>query len=235
MIKINLKPGTKRARAAAGGPGAFAGLIEQLKALPGAVKDPWPLAAVLTLVLVGAFLLWVGVGSSVRVSQLEPELDQARSENRRHRQFLAQKRKAEAVRDSIVNQIATIRTVDGDRYVWPHILDEVTRALPPFTWLVSFTHTTPTAAAVPDPAATADSVAPPPPPAVQVVGRTMDIGGLTRFMRQLEDSPFLEDVQVLSAETVVDHNRAVTSFTVKATFTRPGQQHLRTMNLTTGG
>ena len=74
MIKINLKPGTKRARAAAGGPGPFAGLIEQLKALPGAVKDPWPLAAILTLVLVGAFLLWVGVGSSVRVSQLEPEL-----------------------------------------------------------------------------------------------------------------------------------------------------------------
>jgi hypothetical protein len=74
-----------------------------------------------------------------------------------------------------------------------------------------------------------------PQPAVQMVGRTMDIGGLTRFMRQLEDSPFLEDVEVLTAETVVEHNRAVTSFTVKATFTRPGREHLRTMNLTTGG
>ena len=31
---------------------------------------------------------------------------------------------------------ATIRSVDSDRYVWPHLLDEVTRALPPYTWLV---------------------------------------------------------------------------------------------------
>ena len=26
--------------------------------------------------------------------------------------------------------------MDGDRYVWPHLLDEVTRALPAYTWLV---------------------------------------------------------------------------------------------------
>ena len=40
------------------------------------------------------------------------------------------------MRDSLVAQITTIRTVDGDRYVWPHLLDEVTRALPAYTWLV---------------------------------------------------------------------------------------------------
>src|SRR5206468_11756127 len=28
-----------------------------------------------------------------------------------------------------------IRTIDGDRYVWPHLLDQVTKALPPYTWI----------------------------------------------------------------------------------------------------
>ena len=30
-----------------------------------------------------------------------------------------------------------IRAIDDDRYIWPHVMDEVSRALPPYTWLVS--------------------------------------------------------------------------------------------------
>ena len=110
----------------------------------------------------------------------------------------------------------------------PHILDEVTRALPPFTWLVSFTHTTPASAAVPDPAA-ADSVVAPPAPAVQVVGRTMDIGGLTRFMRQLEDSPWLNNITAVSANTVVEQGRAVTAFVLNITYTKPPMDRIQTV------
>ncbi len=222
MISINLKPGTRRMKAG----GSLAGSLAQLKTLPGMVKDPWPLAAVAAWVVAVGFLAWAGIGSSVRESRLEPELDQARAENRRYRQFLAQKRKAEAVKDSIVMQIATIRQVDGDRYVWAHILDEVTRALPPYTWLTNFQPLTP--------APSADSTPPRPTAGFQLVGRTMDIGGFTRFLRQLEDSPFLDQVTALSTETVVDRGRAVTAFTIKASFSRPGREHLRTSGLTTG-
>jgi hypothetical protein len=55
-----------------------------------------------------------------------------------------------------------------------------------------------------------------------MIGRTMDIQGFTRFMRQLEDSPWLKDVTVISTETVIDRGRAVTAFTVKANYVRPG-------------
>ena len=221
MITINLKPGTRRAKA---GAGAVAGGLGSFKALTGKIKDPWPMAAIAAWVLAIGFLAWVGVGASMRMSQLEPELDQARSENRRHRQLLAQKRKAEAARDSVVAQIATIRQVDRDRYTWPHILDEVSRALPPWTWLTGFT---PLMAGPADSVGTAAE-------RVQLTGRTMDIQGLTRYMRQLEDSPFLANVIVISSTTVLDAGRAVTQFVVEATFSPPGRSHLRTTTVSSG-
>ncbi len=220
MININLKPGQKRAKA--GGP-SLGGGVSALRELTGNIKDPWPMAAIVAWVLALGFLAWVGVGSSMQISRLEPELDQARSENRRHRQFLAQKRKAEAARDSIVAQISAIRRVDGERYVYPHILDEVTRALPPWTWLTGVSTLT---------SSPADSGAVAPDARIQMRGRTMDIQGMTRFMRQLEDSPFLADVIVLASITVVEAGRAVTEFTLQANFSRPGQSHIRTTTVT---
>jgi Tfp pilus assembly protein PilN len=212
MITINLKPGSRRAT----GGSMLAGGLSALKTLPGRVKDPWPMAAVVVSVLTVGFLAWVGLGSAGKLNRLEGNLETATSENRRYKTFLVEKKRAEAAKDSVLTQIATIRTVDGDRYVWPHILDEVTRALPPFTWLTEV-------AAVTLPAPVDSTTLAPAPVGVQVVGRTMDIQGFTRFMRQLEDSPWLHDVTVLSTETVIDRGRAVTAFTVKAAYDRHGR------------
>src|ERR1041385_319713 len=209
MISINLKPGSKRTKG--GGP-SLAGRLSALKELGAKVKDPWLVGAIGAWVVVVGVLgsIWLGAASSMR--SLGPELDQARSETRRYRAFLAEKKHVEAARDSVLVQIATITQVDGDRYVWPHILDEVTRALPDYTWL---TEMTTVSGAVPD------STAPGAPPVgVQMIGRTMDIQGFTRFMRQLEDSPWLKEVTVLSTETIIERGRAVTSFTLRASYER---------------
>jgi len=210
MIGINLKPGSKRAKAGS----SLAGGLSALKSIPGRIKDPWPMAAVVISGLTVAFLGWVWLSSVSRLHSLESDLRTARSENHRYRVFLAEKRRAESARDSVVAQIATIRTVDGDRYVWPHILDEVTRALPIYTWLVDLLPLVPTAAPVDS------TVIAPPQVGVQLTGRTMDIQGFTRYMRQLEDSPWLNDVTVISTQTIVDRGRAVTQFVVKATYDR---------------
>jgi Tfp pilus assembly protein PilN len=210
MITINLKPGSKRAKAG----GSLAGGLSALKGLPGRVKDPWPMAAVILCGLTVLFLAWVGISSASRQSGLEDQLDAARAENRRYRAFLVEKRRAEAARDSVVVQIATIKAVDDDRYVWPHILDEITRALPAFTWL--------TEVATMTPAGYTDTLLATP-VGVQLSGRTMDLQGFTRFMRQLEDSPWLSDVKMLSTQTIVDHQRAVTQFVVQATYDRHGR------------
>lgn len=210
MITINLKPGARRAKTGA----PFAGGLAALKTLPGKVKDPWPMAAIAVWVLTVGFLAWVGIASATTLSRLDGRLNAARSENHRFQSLIADRRRAESAKDSVVLQIATIRAVDDDRYVWPHILDEITRAMPAYTWL---TDVSSIALPVLDSTATA-----PPPVGVQITGRTMDIQGFTRFMRQLEDSPWLRDVTIISTGTDIDHGRAVTVFTVKASYSRRG-------------
>ncbi|HEY9383018.1 MAG TPA: PilN domain-containing protein [Gemmatimonadales bacterium] len=210
MITINLKPGAKRAKTGA----PFAGGLSALKALPGKVKDPWPMAAVAVWVLLVGVLGFIAVTSATTLSRLDGRLNAARSENHRLHLLIADRRKAEAAKDSVLTQIATIRAVDGDRYVWPHILDEITRAMPAYTWLTDVS-----ALAMPAPDSTSTA---PPPVGVQINGRTMDIQGFTHFMRQLEDSPWLRDVTIISTGTDIDHGRAVTVFTVKASYVRRG-------------
>jgi Tfp pilus assembly protein PilN len=224
MITINLKPGSRRTKS---GP-SLAGGMSALKGLTSKGKDPFPMIAVGVIAILAVTLGVIFFGSASKVSTLEDELDLARSENRRYKSFLVEKQRAEAAKDSVVTQIATIRMVDDDRYIWPHILDEVTRALPPFTWLTEVT-------AVAAPPALDSTVIAPPAVAVQMLGRTMDIQGFTRFMRQLEDSPWLRDVTVVATTTEIDHARAVTAFTVRASYVRPTRDRVEPPAAAPGG
>jgi Tfp pilus assembly protein PilN len=226
MITVNLRPGSRRAKA---GPSLAAGLA-WTRGLGSSVKDPLRLAAVAAWIAVAGFLGWSFLSTGSQLGRLEPQVSELRAEHARFQDFLAQKRREEAVRDSILAQVQTIRTVDGERFVWPHILNEVARALPPFTWLVDM--------GIPavDPrqaqlrtAADTGMVEAPKPVEVQLAGRTVDIQGYTRFMRALEDSPFLGNVQAVSASTVVEQGRAVTAFVLKATYTKPDAATLRTV------
>lgn len=217
MISINLKPGHKRSSGAS----PLAALAAQFKGLGQKIKDPYRIAA---LALSLAWLGYVGISqlsASGELSDLEPRLEQARAENQRFRAFLAEKRRLEAVRDSIQAQIVTIKNVDGDRYVWPHILDEVARSVPPYTWLTDIQFL----AVAPAPVQTDTTMKQPVGPPlvqIQVAGRTVDIQGYTRLLRQLEDSPWLRDVTAISANTILDQNRAVTAFVLRASFQRGG-------------
>jgi Tfp pilus assembly protein PilN len=219
MIAINLKPGHKRAKSAS----PMAGLVASLKNAGQKIKDPWRIGA---LAISVGWLGYVGISqmsASTELTDLAPKLEQARAENMRFRAFLGEKKHLEAVRDSIQAQITTIRNVDADRYVWPHILDEVARAVPPYTWLTDVQ----VVASAPAPTVVDTTMKQPiesPPVQIQVTGKTVDIQGYTRLLRQLEDSPFLQDVTAISANTVLDQARAVTAFVLKANFQRPDKR-----------
>ena len=117
------------------------------------MKDPLLLGAVAGWVCVLGFLGFVYLNNVRQLYTLEPRLEQARAENQRFKTFLADKRRQEKIRDSLLAQITVIRNVDGDRYMWPHVLDEVTKALPAYTWLVDLGSAAPVANAAPQPAA----------------------------------------------------------------------------------
>ena len=124
--------------------------------------------------------------------------------------------------------------------MWPHLLDEVTKALPAYTWIVDMgaprlllrPRRAPQSASVPakgtDTLAAVTAV-----PAIQfqVNGRTVDIQAYTRFLRQLEASPWITDVTPVSAQTVVEKERPVTAFTIRATYRQADSAYLRTVPL----
>src|SRR5438445_13740151 len=133
MIEINLLPGKKKK--AAGGGAGFKLALPDFQGLLASVKNPWLLTASAASVIVvgGGLLLFITQSTRLRV--LESRLDGVRVEKRRFDAVIAQKRQSEKIRDSLVAQINVIRGIDAGRYVWPHILDQITKALPPYTWL----------------------------------------------------------------------------------------------------
>jgi len=241
MITINLRPGLKRKRA--GSP--VSRVFEQMRGLKTRVADPLLLVAVLSWVGVLGFLGFVYFGTIRQLGALEPKLEQARAENQRFKVFLAEKRRQELIRDSLTAQIQTIRGVDGDRYIWPHLLDEVTKALPAYTWLVDVgmggtTPAAPAATAAPAaaaaaaphaPADTADTAAKKTVVQFQINGRTVDIQAYTKFLRQLEASPWISDVTPISVQTVVVKERIVTAFTIRARYQAADSAYLHTVPL----
>jgi Tfp pilus assembly protein PilN len=234
MITVNLRPGQRRKR----GGNPFKGLLDGLsvfRELGAKVKDPLLMSAFGAWVVVVTGLGLIYLNNLRQLYTLEPRLEQARSEHRRFKAFLADKRRQEKIRDSLLAQITVIRSVDGDRYIWPHLLDEISKALPAYTWLVDLGVAAPAPVATnvpPKPAgAKADSTADTtvaPPLAFQINGRTIDIQAYTRFLRQLEASPWIVDVTPVQAMTIVEKERPVTAFTIRATFTKADSAYIRT-------
>ena len=244
MITVNLRPDLKRKRVARN---PLQGITEGIRGLGAKVKDPLQVAMIGSWVGVVGFFGFVMVSTSRELSQLEPRLEQTRAENKRFKAFLTEKRHQEMIRDSLVAQIGVIRSVDGDRYVWSHVLDEVTKALPAYTWLTDMgadgvsnrPRNAPPPPAPGSPAArkakaAADSAAAAGPPArgpvaFTINGRTVDIQAYTKFLRQLEASPWITDVMPVSAQTVVEKERPVTAFSIKATFRDADSAYIRTV------
>jgi Tfp pilus assembly protein PilN len=235
MITVNLRPDLKRKRARS----PLQGITESVRGLSAKVKDPLLLVAVVAWVASLGWLGYVVTNTGRQLATLEPQLEQTRAEHHRFKAFLTEKRHQEMIRDSLVAQIGVIRSVDGDRYVWSHVLDEVTKALPAYTWLTDLgadVATTPGAAPAPTPApaaAKADSNAGPVKSTVafSIVGRTVDIQAYTKFLRQLEASPWITDVTPVSAQTVVEKERPVTAFSIRATYREADSAYIRTVPL----
>jgi Tfp pilus assembly protein PilN len=213
-IEINLSPGPKKKKPAGAGISfdALKGFVEQ-------VKDPLLVTAVGAWVVAGALIAFVFVTTTARTATLEGDLAQARTEARRYEALLQQKQAAQALRDSLLAELEAIREIDSDRFVWPHVMDEVTRALPDFTWLTNVAHVAPAGTAP----VVQDTLAAEPPLRVLITGRAADIGGYTQFLRQLSTSPWLTNVVAGNATTTLEGaggqvGRPVYAFTITATF-----------------
>jgi Tfp pilus assembly protein PilN len=233
VITINLLPGKKRP--AAGG-ARFKLRFPDLRGLIANVTNPWLLAASGSWVLVLAGSLALFVTTRTRLAVLNGKLESVRAEQRRFDVVISQMRQSQRIRDSLVGEINVIRKIDADRYTWPHILDQIAKALPPYTWLTGIVGSAaappPTPAPVPAGAANAAVAAvpqAPPPVTLQISGSTVDIQAYTTFLRQLAASPWLTEVLPTSTQTVVEQDRPVTAFAISARFKVADSAYIHTV------
>ena len=239
MIEINLLPGTgKKSRSKSAGVN-FGGAAA---AVASRVKDPYLLGAVgsvLVAALAIGTMFWYQQGREMRLNEA---LRSAQQDSIRFASVIREKRKAEAQRDSVVRQIELIKSFDNKRFVWPHLMDEISRALPPYTWVTSIIQTNQTLATAPVPAnsskpadskdgkskAAADDSLSIPAVRFRLIGNTVDIQALTRFMKLLEASPFIENVQLVRSSMVIIDGKEVTEFQLDGNYQNPDPSAVHT-------
>jgi len=233
MIEINLLPGRKIPRA--GFSFAKLDVRSALASLRTNVRDPWLAAAI------GAWVVLVAGGGGMflvtrtQLADVEKKLEETRGEKRRFDVWIAQKRQAERLRDSLARELNVIQAIDADRYVWPHVLDQVAKALPPYTWLTDIGTTAPLPTApTPPPPTAGDSLGllvAPAPVQIAITGRTVDIQAYTTFLRQLAQSPWFADVTPQQSSTVIEADRPVTAFNVTMRYRQADSVYLKTVPL----
>jgi Tfp pilus assembly protein PilN len=253
MIRVNLLPGSakKSQRPDFNLSGIVSGAASS-------ISDKYLIACVGTVsatVLVVGFLF---MGQSSRERTLVQQEQRAMQYSARYKVVLQAKARAEATRDSLYQQVAIIKSIDDSRYMWPHLLEEISNALPQYTWLTIVTQTSaPPSSAFQDTTkktasnddaskkteqtaaqkkARADSVLAEASRATKfrIVGHTVDIQALTLFMKTLEASPFIQNVQLTRSDMVLVDNKEVTEFQLEAETQKPPAFLVKTVAMNVG-
>jgi len=245
MIEVNLLPGAKKGKRSGGGGGGksidFAALGA---AISSKVKDKFLAAAVISGVVSAAVVGVMYLSQSRKEAGMRVEEEKAIQDSVQFAELLAERMRAQARRDSALTQLMIIRAIDEDRFIWPHFLEEVSAALPIYTWLRTVAITgnaqgvNPAASIKTPPPVTPDPTKrgqrpraevfiPKDTVRVRIVGRTVDLSAFTRFMRSLEDSPFIEGITMEKTELLVEGGKDVTQFSIQVTYQRPDSLLLR--------
>lgn len=253
MIQVNLLPGTTgRAR------GRSFDVGEMVSTATSGIRDKFMLAAVgsVATVVLAVGLLFMSQ-SNLERTLVERE-ERAMQDSARYKVVLAAKEKAEASRDSLYQQVAIIKSIDDSRFLWPHLLEEISNALPSYTWLTLVTQTS-----APPSSALQDSAAAKKKPAAadtskasaaeekkaraeallaeaskatkfRIIGHTVDIQALTLFMKTLEASPYIQNVQLARSDLVLVDTKEVTEFQLEAESQQPPRFLVKTVSFALG-
>jgi Tfp pilus assembly protein PilN len=262
MIEINLLPGDgkKKRRASTATATKFefnlkpppwlAGLTDQF-------TDKYMIGAIGAAGVSGLLIAFMLVHQTAQARSLEQRETKAVNDSAQFSAVLNAKARAEATRDSLYQQIAIIKSIDDSRYLWSHLMYEISNALPQYTWLTEITQTSqPRSVAVADTSAkravTDSSRSPQQKQAARnlarkarsdsllaaakdikfkIVGHTVDIQALTRFMKSLEASPFIQNVQLTRSDLVQAEGKEVTEFSLEAETQTPPAFAIKTVPL----
>lgn len=214
MIEVNLLPESRK------GTGRRSGQPSAAERLQGISfgKDPWNVALIAVLVIVPLAIVGLWLTQRAEARGLDERLAEASADSAR----LADLR---SVSDSLLERqqrirerVALISRLDRGRFVWPHLMDEVSRALPRYAWLTRL-----------------EQVAPPPDVSAEIQGMAANPLTITEFVRNLEASPYIGEVRILGSQRQELEDLAVQSFTLVARYEPPPETGETAPLVETGG
>jgi Tfp pilus assembly protein PilN len=208
VIEINLLPSIDSRR-----PSRRRASATAMPKVPSLRGDPWMvgLSAAGLLVVLGAG--WSFWGTAAAKSSLELRIAQEVTDSTRFATTIALVDALRARQDTIQQKISVIRSVDTRRYVWPRLLDQISYSLPAFTWVNRLSSSN-----------NGESG-----PRLTLEGAAGSTQALTRFMKNLEESPFIRDVTLVTTEQVTTEGRTYNRFTVEAQYAQPDSTFLQTV------
>ncbi len=212
MIEVNLLPGGKKRTAR--GP-KLALKLPSADTLP---TDRWLLGVGVLVVALVAITAYLFFATTSRQSELSVAIEEAVSDSARYADLIEQNDALMARRDSIAQRVSIIQEIDSDRYVWSHIMDEVARNLPDYTWLTTLMQVS-----------LGEDLQ------FRIEGRAGNNFALTQFMENLEASLFIRNVDLISTEQVIETagggSRLVNEFILEALYDQPPPELLQTVPL----
>jgi Tfp pilus assembly protein PilN len=253
MIEVNLLPNAQKK-----GVSSFE-LSKVVELVKSQFQDKYLLATTLSVLVSLSLVAGAYLSQTKRARELYERASVASSDSAQFAKILKARTRAQAARDSVYQQLAIIRSIDNMRYTWAHLLEEVNIALPAYTWLTSITQTSPIrTTAIDDDTASANRTSsqdPKPselsksaadrrraradslfrgnaiPTQFRIIGQTVDIQALTLFMKNLEASPFIKNVQLARSDLVVSNGKEVTEFQLEAESEVPPESMIQTVPL----
>jgi Tfp pilus assembly protein PilN len=216
VIEVNLLPGGRK-RTAGKGPS----FSLKLPSLPTGSMDGFIMGTAAVVLLALLYMGWQFVRVRGDREETQVALDGALQDSARFADLIARTQLLTARRDSIAQRVGIIQQIDQNRYVWAHILDELARALPDYTWLTELSQVS------------TDPIS------VRIVGQAGNNFALTVFMEQLEASPFLQGVTLIqSQQEFVGQGgagqQAVQGFQLEVGYVQPPMEFLQTVPLFEG-
>ncbi len=214
MIEVNLLPGASRRPSRRGArrrtPSSFAKRLGGVDRIALFVGAAW-------IVSLGGFG-WLFLGSRSEEAGLRASMERAQQDSVRYGRVVQSVAHLTARRDTIARKLEIIQQIDADRYVWAHLMDEISRALPDYTWITSLRPIDG------EPTAT-----------FQLAGMTGSNFALTELLKNLEASPFVRGVNLISTEQASVKGSTVYSFMLQASYEEPPPDLVRSAPLFAAG
>jgi len=215
LIEINLLPGSVKRTRSRGLPkfgGGGGGGARNLK-LP-AVDRTMLIIIALWIVGIGG-TAFMQFSSASRLATAQADLEAAQRDSVRYHTMMMRGDSLRAQEALIGQKLEVIQQIDAGRFTWPHLLDEVASALPPYIWLTGMS----------DVSAAPDQLR------FRVEGRAGNYFALGRFIEQLENSPFIAQVKLVGSERTVVAERNVYMFVLEAGAEAPPPDVIQTVPL----